>query len=108
MGIEYGIKMNKVEIKVIRYDESNTNIEALKGQYGQLGDGKSVFTIIKNVLFINLLNGAKYDSVKLPTVYDGFIQCSDGSRIEIKDSVLTCSLPSDVNGFGQLVIKKWN
>lgn len=100
--------MNKVEIKVIRYDESNTNIEAIKGQYGQLGDGKAVFTIIKNVLFINLLNGAKYDSVKLPIVYDGFIQCSDGSRIIIKNSVLTCSLKDNVNGFGQLILKKWN
>lgn len=108
MDIENGIKMKNLEIKIVRYSDENQNIEALKGQYGQLGDGKSVFTIIKNVLFINLLNGAKYDSVKLPTVYDGFIQCSDGSRIEIKDSVLTCSLPSDVNGFGQLVIKKWN
>lgn len=100
--------MNKVDVKIIRYDESNTNIEALKGQYGQLGDGKGTFTIIKNLLFINLLNGAKYTDAKLPTVYDGFIQCSNGTRIQIKDSLLNCNLPSNVNGFGVLVLQKWN
>ena len=100
--------MNKAEVKIIRYDESNRNEEALKGQYGQLGDGKAVFTVIKNLLFVNLLGGAKYDNLKLPTVYDGFIQCSNGTRIQIKDSILTCNLPNDVNGFGVLVLTKWN
>lgn len=100
--------MNKAEVKIIRYDESNKNLEALKGQYGQLGDGKAVFTVIKNLLFINLFGGAKYDNLKLPTVYDGFIQCSDGTIIQIKDSILTCNLANDVNGFGVLVLEKWN
>lgn len=100
--------MNKAEVKIIRYDESNRNEEALKGQYGQLGDGKAVFTVIKNLLFVNLLGGAKYDNLKLPTVYDGFIQCSNGTRIQIKDSILTCNLSNDVNGFGVLVLEKWN
>lgn len=100
--------MNKAELKIIRYDESNKNIEALKGQYGQLGDGKAVFTIIKNLLIVNLFGGAKYDNLKLPTVYDGFIQCSDGTTIQIKDSVLTCNLSNNVNGFGVLVLEKWN
>jgi len=100
--------MNKAEIKIIRYDESNKNLEALKGQYGQLGDGKAVFTVIKNLLFVNLLGGAKYDNLKLPTVYDGYIQCSDGTIIQIKDSILTCNLANDVNGFGVLVLEKWN
>ena len=62
--------MNKAEIKIVRYDEGNKNIEALKGQYGQLGDSKATFTVIKNLLFINLLNGASYNELKLPTVYD--------------------------------------
>jgi len=100
--------MNKAEVKIIRYDESNKNLEALKGQYGQLGDGKAVFTVIKNLLFVNLFGGAKYDNLKLPTVYDGFIQCSDGTTIQIKDSILTCNLTNDVNGFGVLVLEKWN
>ena len=100
--------MNKAEIKIIRYDSSNENIEALKGQYGQFGDGKAVFTIMKNLLIVNLLGGAKYDNLKLPSVYDGFIQCSDGTRIQIKDSILTCNLSKEVNGFGVLVLEKWN
>lgn len=100
--------MNKAEIKIIRYDSSNENIEALKGQYGQLGDSKATFTVIKNLLFINLLNGASYNELKLPTVYDGFVQCSNGSRIQIKDSTLTCKLDNNVNGFGVLVLQKWN
>lgn len=100
--------MNKAEIKIIRYDESNKNLEALKGQYGQLGDSKAVFTIIKNLLFVNLFGGAKYDNLKLPIVYDGHIQCSNGTIIQIKDSILTCNLAKDVTGFGVLVLKKWN
>lgn len=100
--------MNNIDVKIIRYDESNTNIEALKGQYGQLGQKTATFTVIKNLLVINLLGGAKYDGVKLPEVYDGFIQCSNGSRIQVKNSTLTCSLAQDVNGFGIFVLKKWN
>jgi hypothetical protein len=100
--------MNNIDVKVVRYDESNKNIEALKGTYGQLGQKNATFTVIKNILFINLLAGAKYDSVKLPEVYDGFIQCSNGERIQVKDSTLTCSLASDVTGFGMFVLKKWN
>ncbi len=100
--------MNNIEVKIIRYDESNKNIEALKGQYGQLGTKNAIFTIVKNLLIVNLMPNAKYDNVKLPTVYDGFIQLSNGQRIDIKDSTLTCSLDNSTNGFGILVLKKWN
>lgn len=100
--------MNNLDIKVIRYDSTNENVEALKGQYGQIGLKSAVFTIVKNVLIINLLNGAKLDDVKLPECYDGFVQCSNGTRVQVKDSTLTCSLPSEVNGFGILMLKRWN
>jgi hypothetical protein len=100
--------MNNIDVKIIRYDESNKNIEALKGQWGQLGTKNAVFTIVKNLLIVNLMPNAKYDNVKLPTVYDGFIQLSNGQRIDIKDSTLTCSLDNSMNGFGILVLKKWN
>ena len=100
--------MNNLDIKVIRYDSTNENIEALKGQYGQIGLKSAVFTIVKNVLIINLLNGAKLDEVKLPECYDGFVQCSNGTRVQVKDSTLTCALPSEVNGFGILTLKRWN
>jgi len=100
--------MNNIDVKIVRYDESNKNIEALKGQYGQLGQKNATFTVIKNILIVNLLPGAKYEDVKLPEVYDGFIQCSNGSRIQVKNSTLTCSLAQDVSGFGVFVLKKWN
>ncbi len=100
--------MNKVNLNIIRFDSTNENIEALKGQYAQYSDGQGVFTIIKNVLFIQLLNGASYNELRLPVVYNGFLICSDGSTIEIKDSTLTCELSKDVNAQGQLILKKWN
>lgn len=97
-----------IDVKVIRYDESNQNIEGIKGQYGQLGDKNATFTIIKNLLIINLQGGAKYTNEKLPTVYDGFIQLSNGQRIKITNSTLNCNIPKDVTGFGILVLQKWN
>jgi hypothetical protein len=100
--------MHNLDIKIIRYDESNTNVEALKGQYAQYGDKNATFTILKNLLFINLHANCKYDEVKLPTVFDGFIQLSNGQRINITDSTLKCSLDSTTTGFGVLVLKKWN
>lgn len=97
-----------IDVKIIRYDEANQNIEGIKGQYGQLGDSKATFTIIKNLLIINLQSGAKYVNEKLPTVYDGFVQLSNGQRIKITNSTLNCNIPKDVTGFGILVLQKWN
>ena len=59
-----------IDVKIVRYDEANQNIEGIKGQYGQLGDKNATFTVIKNLLIINLQSGAKYTNEKLPTVYD--------------------------------------
>ena len=95
-------------IKLVRWDESNQNPEGLKGKYGQCSDGKGVFTVIKNILFIVLLPGTKYDSVSIPQCHDGFLICSNGSRIYIKDSKLTCNLDNNTTAQGQLVLKKWN
>lgn len=100
--------MSNLGIKSIRYSEENENVEALKGIWGQLGDKNAVFTIVKNLLIVNLMPNAKYTDLKLPSVYDGFIQCSNGTRIQITDSTLTCNLANDVNGFGVLVLRKWN
>jgi hypothetical protein len=97
-----------IDVKIIRYDEANQNIEGIKGQYGQLGDKNATFTIIKNLLIINLQSGAKYVNEKLPTVYDGFVQLSNGQRIKITNSTLNCNIPKDVTGFGILVLQKWN
>ena len=101
--------MLNLGIKVVRLSEDNQNYdEALKGQYGQLGDKNAVFTIVKNLLIVNLMPNAKYTDLKLPSVYDGFIQLSNGGRVQIKDSILSCSIPTGVTGFGILVLKKWN
>lgn len=97
-----------IDVKIIRYDEANQNIEGIKGQYGQLGDKNATFTVIKNLLIINLQSGAKYVNEKLPTVYDGFVQLSNGQRIKITNSTLNCNVPKDVTGFGILVLQKWN
>lgn len=96
------------DIKIIRYDEANLNVEALKGQYGQRGEKYGAFTVIKNLLFVNLYNGAIFNDYQLPSVYNGFVQLSNGNIIDVKDSKLTCKLPNDVNGFGVLVLKAWN
>lgn len=97
-----------MDIKVIRYDESNQNIEALKGQWAQYGDKKGSFTVVKNLLFVNLYSGAVYNNEKLPTVYDGFLTCSDGTIIEVKNSILNAKLDKGVTAFGVLVLQKWN
>lgn len=97
-----------MDIKVIRYDESNQNIEALKGQWAQYGDKKGSFTVVKNLLFVNLYSGAVYNNEKLPSVYDGFLTCSDGAIIEVKNSILNAKLDKGVTAFGVLVLQKWN
>lgn len=100
--------MNNLELKLIRYDESNENVEAIKGKYGQKGEQKAVFTVLKNLLIINLENGADYTDLKLPEIYDGFVMCSNGTRIAVRNSTLNCHLGDDVNGFGIFVLKAWN
>lgn len=95
-------------LKIVRYDEENQNIEALKGQWAQCSDGKGVFTIIKNILFITLLPNTKYDKLVLPQCHDGFLICSNGTIIQVKDSKLTCTLDNTTSAQGQLVLKKWN
>lgn len=94
-------------LKIVRWDEYNQNTEALKGQWAQYSDGKGVFTIIKNILFITLLPNTKYEDLILPQCHDGFLICSDGSNIQIKDSKLTCSLDNTTTAQGQLILKKW-
>lgn len=94
-------------LKIVRWDEFNQNTEALKGQYAQYSDGKGVFTIIKNILFLTLLPNTKYEDLVLPQCHDGFLICSDGTIISIKDSKLTCSLDNNTTAQGQLVLKKW-
>ena len=94
-------------IKIIRYDESNRNIEAIKGQYGQYGDTSYSLTIIKNLLFISLYEGCNI-SITLPNVHNGFITTSKNRIIKIKDSILTAKLDTDESASGVLTLLKWN
>lgn len=94
-------------IKLVRYAEDNSNIEALKGKYGQEGKKDYCITVMKNMMVINLYNGCKED-IELPICYDGFIQCSNGDIIQVKDSKVSVNLDSDVNGMGILILKSWN
>ena len=95
-------------IKLIRYDESNKNQEALKGQYGQEGQKDYCITVIKNMLFVVIYDGGKMNDVKIPTCYKGFLMTSKGRRIQVDGSVINATMASDENAQGILVIKKWN
>lgn len=95
------------EIKLIRYDEMNENIEALKGKYGQVGNKNYTLTAIKNLLFINLHKGCIV-GISLPECYDSFIRTSKGRVIEINDSKLTASLDDNETASGFVVLKSWN
>lgn len=95
-------------IHVIRYDESNPNVEGIKGNYGQDGQKDYSLTLIKNVLFVVLYDGATLKNVKIPTCYDGFLNTNMNRIIEIRDSVINAELMDGENARGFLVLKKWN
>lgn len=95
-------------LQMIRYDESNKNLEALKGNYGQDGQKSYSLHLIKNVLFIQLYDGCKVENVQLPTVHDGFLRTNKNRTIQIRDSKLSASLASDENAAGFVVLQKWN
>lgn len=93
-------------IKLIRYDgEFNPNQEALKGRYGQRGEKFGSFVAVKNMLFVILYKGATVTDYELPAVYDGFLQCSDGSVVLIENNKLTCNLGEGVTAQGILKLQ---
>ena len=100
--------MTELGMKLIRYDEGNQNVEALKGKYGYFGTDNVTYMVSKNILFIVLNEGAKVTDLKLPEVNDGFIVLSNGGRIKITNSILNCALAEGVSGQGILSLKKLN
>lgn len=94
-------------LKIIRYDSNNENIEAIKGKYGQVLTKDIAVTVIKNIMFFSIMNGASVD-LKLPDVYDGFLRTNKNRTIQVRDSKITTTLQSDENAVGILVLKKWN
>jgi len=95
-------------IKIIRYDESNQNIEAIKGQFGQEGQKDYCITVLKNILYVVVYNGGKLTDVKIPTCYEGFLLTSKGRRIQVDGTVINADMAKDENAWGILAIKKWN
>ena len=95
-------------MELVRYSPENPNTEALKGKFGVVGETWGKVTVIKNVVFVVAYKGAKVDGFALPEVYDGFLQCSDGSCVQINNSTLTLNLADGVTAHGILQLKADN
>lgn len=98
--------MNRPQI--VRYSDSNPNAEALKGKWGCLGEEWGKVTVVKNLVFVIAYKGAQVSDYKLPTVYDGFLICSDGTTVPVDDSTLNLSLGDQVSAQGMLQLTKDN
>ena len=95
-------------MELVRFSPENQNAEALKGKFGVVGETWGKVTVIKNVVFVVVYKGAKVDGFVLPEVYDGFLQCSDGSCVQINNSTLTLNLAEGVTAHGILQLKTDN
>jgi hypothetical protein len=73
-----------------------------------VGETWGKITVIKNVVFVVAYKGAKVDNFLLPEVYDGFLQCSDGSCVQINNSTLTLNLAEGVTAHGILQLRADN
>lgn len=100
--------MQQGKIQLVRYSEENPNIEALKGKYGSIGEEWGCVVAVKNMLNVIAYRGAKVSGYVLPDVYDGFLICSDGSTVQVENSVLTLDLAEGVSAQGMLKLKKDN
>ena len=94
--------------QLVRYSQENPNSEALKGKWGCVGENWGKVTIVKNVVCVIAYKGANVVEYKLPTVYDGFLICSDGTTVPVNDSTLTLSLGENVSAQGMLQLTKDN
>lgn len=94
--------------QIVRYSQENPNSEALKGKWGSIGEDWGKVTVMKNVVMVVAYKGAHVTGYKLPTVYDGFLICSDGLTVEVNDSTLNLSLGENVSGQGILQLTKDN
>lgn len=95
-------------MELVRYSPENPNTEALKGKFGVVGETWGKITVVKNVVFVVAYKGAKVDNFVLPEVYDGFLQCSDGSCVQINNSTLTLNLAEGVTAHGILQLRADN
>lgn len=94
--------------QLVRYSQENPNPEAMKGKWGTVGEEWGKVTVMKNVVCVIAYKGANVVEYKLPTVYDGFLICSDGTTVPVNDSTLTLSLGENVSAQGMLQLTKDN
>lgn len=99
--------MRNNDIKIIRYSETNENIEALTGKFGQVGNNQYCLTLLKNILFVNLYEGCN-QTINLPELSNGFLITSKNRIINVDSKTLEVNLDKDETAFGQLVLKNWN
>lgn len=95
-------------IELVRYSPENQNPEAQKGKWGSVGEQWGKITVVKNVVCVIAYKGAKVSGYAIPTVYDGFLQCSDGTTIPVTDSRVSLDLDGEVSAFGLLQLKADN
>jgi hypothetical protein len=95
-------------MELVRFSPENPNTEAIKGKFGVVGEIWGKITVIKNVVFIIAYKGAKVSDYVLPECYDGFVQCSDGSVVQINDSKLSLDLGPEVTAHGFLQLRADN
>lgn len=95
-------------LDLVRFSPENQDPEALKGKWGAVGEKWGKVTIIKGVATVIAYRGAKVVDYVLPTVYDGFLICSDGNVIPVTDSKVSLDLGENVSAFGLLQLKADN
>lgn len=97
------------QVQIVRFSKENPNWEkGLEGKYGSLGEEWGKVTIVKNVVMVIAYKGANVQNYKLPEVYDGFLICSNGSRIAVTNSTFTLDLGDNVSAQGILQLTKDN
>lgn len=101
--------MQQSQVQIVRFSKENPNWEkALEGKYGKLGESWGSVTIVKNLVHVVAYKGAKVTDYQLPTVYDGFLICSDGNMIPVENSKFTLDLGESVSAQGILQLTKDN
>ncbi len=101
--------MQQSQVQIVRFSQENPNWEkALEGKYGKLGESWGSVTIVKNLVHVVAYKGAKVTDYHLPTVYDGFLICSDGNMIPVENSKFTLDLGESVSAQGILQLTKDN
>lgn len=101
--------MERSNIQIVRFSKENPNWEkGLEGKYGKIGETWGSVSVIRNVVYVVAYKGAKVSGYTLPTVYDGFLICSDGSTVPVENSQFTLDLGEGVSAFGVLQLTRDN